>query len=184
MYRSCLRRAVGRQAAHRGFPRKNKSQYISTATPIPSLPTDDTRLPAPSSTTVAPLKARQFCQLQSGPHHPTIQDLPQDLRSTPVRTPLRVVNWQTALQEHPNKEWVQALLLGLTDGFRIGLSPDPRCRSYLQNSPSALTQPAVVQAFLESQTQQGYMIGPLPKDQCAHVITSSLAVVPKKTPGK
>ena len=154
MYQSRLRRVAGRQAAHRGFPRKNKSQYISTATPIPSLPTDDTRLPAPSSTAVAPLMARQFCQLQSGPHHPAIQDLPQDLRSTPVCTPLRVVNWQTALQEHPNKEWVQALLLGLTDGFRIGLSPDPHCHSYLQNSPSALTHPAVVQAFLESQTQQ------------------------------
>ena len=28
------------------------------------------------------------------------------------------------------------------------------------------------------------MIGPLPKDECSQVITSSLAVIPKKTPGK
>ena len=42
----------------------------------------------------------------------------------------------------------------------------------------------MVDSFLSAQLEQGYLLGPFPPQDCPAVITSSLAVIPKKTFGK
>ena len=62
--------------------------------------------------------------------------------------------------------------------------PSTACRSSSQNSPSAREHEDVVDAFIAQQLAAGFMTGPFLPADCSGVITSNLAVVPKKTPGK
>ena len=82
--------------------------------------------------------------------------------NAPVSTPLSISAWQQALAFHPNREWVQHLVVGLQDGFRIGLLPNPVCHSALGISPSALTNQEALAKFIGTRISVGYMVGPLP----------------------
>ena len=106
------------------------------------------------------------------------------LVSAPVRTPLQPEAWRQALAPHPDRPWVSALLSGLSDGFRTGLQQHPQCRSRHSNSLSARAHPEVVRDFLHNQVRSGYMVGPLDPTLCGNIVTSSIAVIPKKNPGK
>ena len=99
-----------------------------------------------------PLLARQFSQLQvpGSCHNPGLLT-PGMVAIAPVSTPLSISTWQQALALHPNWEWVQHLMAGLQDGFRIGLLPNPVCHSALGNSPSALTNQEAVAKFIGTQ---------------------------------
>ena len=102
----------------------------------------------------------------------------------PLHTPLKQGRWQAALRDHPDKAWVRSLLKGLQEGFRIGLKPGTICSSSGRNSPSAHLHANVIRGYLQQQTQAGYMLGPYNPETCSGVVTSSLGVVPKSTPGK
>ena len=134
---------------------------------------------------VAPLLARQFCQLQAlgQEHGQNQQGIPHVILETPVTTPLVVSAWEAALSTHPDRRWVESLLRGMREGFRIGLS-NPRCQSSRGNAPSADANAQVVSAFIDTQIRAGYMIGPLQPQDCSGVTVSQMAVIPKKTPGK
>ena len=58
----------------------------------------------------------------------------------------------------------------------------------MSSTPAAAAAAAhanIVQHFLDNQVQQGYIIGLLPPPtSCTNIITSSLAVIPKKAPNK
>ena len=142
-------------------------------------------MPVSASTLMAPIMARQFCKLQGPPFHLTPSTgVPQCLASRPVATPLRPEAWRQALAKHPNPAWVAALVQGIQQGFRIGLQEHPQCRPRLTNTPSARDHSEVVDQFVQAQVSQGYMAGPFPAQDCANIITSGIAVIPKKTPGK
>ena len=146
-----------------------------------------------ASTLTAPILARQFCKLQSPPIHPTPSTgIPQCLTSRPVAPPLQLEEWRwvgmlgkgLALTKHPNPAWAAALVQGIQQGFRIGLQEHPQCRPHLTNTPSAREHSELVDQFVRAQVSQGYMAGPFPVQDCANIITSSIAVISKKTPGK
>ena len=138
-----------------------------------------------SYSTVVPLLARQFCRLQDlGAGHTTAGPVPSTISQLPTATPLVPDAWERALRAHPNQSWVTHLITGIRQGFRIGLQKHPRCRSSPHNAPSAEQQGSVVSDFIATQVKAGCMIGPLPPAQCPGVITSSLAVIPKKSPGR
>ena len=40
--------------------------------------------------------------------------------ATAIVTPLREAEWEAVLLEHPDREWVQYLLAGIRDVFRVG----------------------------------------------------------------
>ena len=75
----------------------------------------------------------------------------------------------------------QFLLEGFSHGFRVGYSGIPECKIY-PNHKSALENPEVIDAYLESEIREGRMVGPLsnPPDKFH---CSPLALVPKKKPG-
>ena len=128
---------------------------------------------------------RQFCQLQSSCAQSSPQgSLPPSVLGRGISTPLRAEAWERALADHPHKEWVSALLRGMRQGFRIGLRSSARCRSSAVSRPSARAHSQVVDEFLQQQVTAGFMIGPLEPQECSGVVTSSVGVVPKSTPGK
>ena len=135
---------------------------------------------------VAPLLNWQFCQIQQlgGEHQgapPTVSPM---MLAAPIFTSLVADAWAPTLQSHPTREWVECLITGMKEGFRIGLVREPNCQSSPGNTPSTTERADVISNFLSSQGRAGYMLGPLPPEDCAGVITSCMAVIPKKTPGK
>ena len=80
--------------------------------------------------------------------------------------------------------WARTILPGIEEGFHIALQPNPQCRSSAGNAPSAQAQSQAVDAYIASQVAQEYLAGPFTPDECSRIATSSLAVIPKKTPGK
>ena len=142
-------------------------------------------MPTATSVLMAPILAQQFVKLQAPPFHkPLIEGVPQAMREKPIVTPLRAEAWQKALAAHPNQEWVTTLVEGMRSGFRAGMQESPKCRASTTNTPSGRDHAGIVDEYIQAQVSKGYMAGPFPKAKCAGVITSSLAVIPKKTPGK
>ena len=134
---------------------------------------------------MARVLARQFCQLQSSHAESSPQgSLPPSVLGRGISTPLRVEAWEQALADHPHKEWVLALLRGMRQGFRIGLRSSAQCRSSVSSHPSARVHSQVVGEFLQQQVAAGFMMGPFEPQECSGVVTSSVGVVPKSTPGK
>ena len=142
-------------------------------------------MPMSTSTVMAPVLARQFCKLQAPPFHTVpCTGIPPGLMARSIASPLKADAWGKALAGHPHPEWVAALLTGMRQGFRIGMQETPACRASSHNTPSAQEHRVVVDQYIRAQLEKGYMAGPFSHSECAQVITSSVAVVPKKTAGK
>ena len=112
---------------------------------------------------MAPILARQFVKLQAPPFHRVLgAGIPQGLQEKPVATPLQAEAWQKALATHADQEWVAALVEGMRQGFRIGLQELPQCRAATTCTPSAREHAAVVDQYIQTQADKGYMAGPFP----------------------
>ena len=110
-------------------------------------------------------------------------DLPQELQE--VVTPLRVEAWSHVLRQHPDREFVDYILRGIRQGFRIGFDRTAvRCRSAKRNMLSAEQNPEVVESYLQKEREAGRVIGPLPRP-IAGLHVSRFGVIPKPhQPGK
>ena len=110
-------------------------------------------------------------------------DLPQELQE--VVTPLRVEAWSHVLRQHPDREFVDYILRGIRQGFRIGFDRAAvRCRSAKRNMLSAEQNPEVVESYLQKEREAGRVIGPLPRP-IAGLHVSRFGVIPKPhQPGK
>ena len=69
-------------------------------------------------------------------------------------------------------------------GLPYGLIQTPRCQSSQCNILSATDKAEVVSNFLTLQCGEGRMLGPLPPEDSTGVITSRMAVIPKKVAGR
>ena len=142
-------------------------------------------MPSSTSQVMAPILARQFCTLQAPPFpHLPEQGLPAILQERAIITPLVSAAWRQALQHHPDQKFVCSLLAGLEHGFRIGLHEAVSAGHPASNSPSAVEHSTIVDNYIREQLEKGYMMGPFPPNVCSKIVSSSLAVIPKKTPGK
>ena len=74
-------------------------------------------------------------------------------------TPLRVAEWQRNLSAHPNQPWVQHLITGLQEGFRVGYQGERQFR-LSPNLPSAMQWPDI-RAYLTTECHLGRIVGPL-----------------------
>ena len=82
----------------------------------------------------------------------------------PVCSPLRdhILAWQAGLSAHPDARFVEYVLSGIQDGFRVGFDYTSSVRSARQNILSAVNHPTVVTDYVESERAKGRIIGPLP----------------------
>ena len=103
-----------------------------------------------------------------------------------IRTPLNVFEWEKCLRTHPDKEFSEYIIQGLTQGFRIGFCyHNHTCQSARSNMQSAGTNPAVVRDYLRNEVQSGTLIGLLKKEAVPGVHINRFGVIPKsQQPGK
>ena len=102
-----------------------------------------------------------------------------------INTPLKLEEWGTALQDHPDQRLARFLLEGIQHGFRVGCSPHQLLESARRNMPSALANPSPVSEYLKTELQAGRVLGPFEPGEIPEVHVSRFGVIPKKhQPGK
>ena len=104
-----------------------------------------------------------------------------------IATPLRWEAWAAGLRNHPDKEFVQFLVNGIREGFRIGYNYSGHsCKSSSRNMVSARQHPEPIQRYLATEMAKGRIIGPVaPIVQGGRIQISRFGVIPKPhQPGK
>ena len=93
-----------------------------------------------------------------------------------VATPVDRVQWRALLCTHPDSRFVDYVLRGFEQGFRIGLSSSPHRRT-AQNFRSAATHASVVRGYFSGELEAGRIVGPVEPKWMEHV--SPCGVIPK-----
>ncbi|XP_060070454.1 uncharacterized protein LOC132550409 [Ylistrum balloti] len=75
-------------------------------------------------------------------------------------TPICVEALHSKLQGHPDQQFVNKLIHGLTHGFDTGLQHLPINSIVCKNLRSAISDPGSVSELLEKELNKGYLIGP------------------------
>ena len=102
-----------------------------------------------------------------------------------INTPLVVREWQSQLSHHPDREYVQYIIDGISSGFRIGFDyTHHTCRSAQRNTLSATQHPEEVEVRLRSECELGRVIGPIEAGPVP-VQVNRFGIIPKPhQPGK
>ena len=94
-------------------------------------------------------------------------------------TPLRPLAFARCLVSHPDRQFADFIIRGLSAGFRIGYTNPGRLRSRSRNHPSCMANPIVVDQHIARELAAGRLVGPLPNRLQEQVHTSPLGLVPK-----
>jgi hypothetical protein len=75
-----------------------------------------------------------------------------------VFTLLNLPQWEAMLDKHPDRSYVDFILGGIKNGFRIGYRPPPEgpSLSVRKNMRSADDNPQVVRDYLEAELRRGW----------------------------
>ena len=99
---------------------------------------------------------------------------------TSITTPLNIAALARELENHPDKEFAQYLLQGISQGFRIGLNYPKECQSAKSNMKSAKENPVVIDEYLVKECSLGCILCPLNPSILSGVHISHFGVIPKK----
>ena len=100
-------------------------------------------------------------------------------------SPLRVPAWAIALCGHPDPEFVEAIVRGLRDGFRIGFDRASPLVSAVRNMPSAAEHDDAVSEYVDTELRKRHFLGPYSTEEFAGGHINRIGVIPKgHTPGK
>ena len=110
-------------------------------------------------------------------------------RLSGVSTPLNLPGWELMLENHPDKQYVDFILNGIRDGFRLGFQRESDKDLVIslarKNMKSADENPQVVRDYLEAELRRGTMLGPLSREEVPEVHLNRFGVIPKSSqPGK
>lgn len=96
-----------------------------------------------------------------------------------VVTPLKRLAWVKELHSHPDREFIDFILRGLENGFRIGFSYSKHvCVGAKRNMLSASQHPEPIVAYISKERRAGRIIGPFPVGM-EGVQVSRFGVIPK-----
>lgn len=103
-----------------------------------------------------------------------------------IKTPLVASAWAKALEQHPDRDFVEFVLNGIVQGFCIGFDYHThKCRPAKQNMISAKKNPLIVEEYLFKEREAGRVVGPLPRESISSAQISPFGVIPKPhQPGK
>ena len=93
-----------------------------------------------------------------------------------------IQNWQFHLRDHPDAQYQQYLLKGLTEGFRVGFDWSQQLSSAKQNMPSVTKEPQVVQDYIKKECAAGSFIGPFSSPTLSNgqnIQVSRIGIIPK-----
>ena len=101
-------------------------------------------------------------------------------------SPLRLDQFQTELQHHPDRAAVAYVLSGLREGFRIGFeSSMVNLKSASSNMRSSFEHPFVIDSYLQTEVSSGRVAGPFSAPPFPSLHISRFGVIPKNNqPGK
>ena len=101
-------------------------------------------------------------------------------------TPLVQQAWRHALEQHPDRDFVQYLLTGMQCGFHVGARRSSVMSSSAQgNLPSVRQHPQLVAEHLATEREAGRLLGPLPSHLAELCQVSPIGLIPKPhQPGK
>lgn len=99
-------------------------------------------------------------------------------------TPLNLRVLASELSSHPNSVFVDHLLSGLSQGFRVGVLADPEVTYVAKNLLSAVSDPDTVARLVASEVSKGYIVGPFDSSPFSVFRTSPLGVATGKYSGK
>ena len=84
----------------------------------------------------------------------TLAEIPRELQR--VKTLLQVWEWERSLVAHPDKEFCNYLLRGITEGFRVGFHyTSCLCTRAKSNMQSAVSNPKVMEEYLAREWKKG-----------------------------
>ncbi|XP_071060142.1 uncharacterized protein [Pseudochaenichthys georgianus] len=135
---------------------KTNRQYVQGGPPEVSLPQAPAHFPAPESTWWKNLLK----------HHPS--------------TPINTTHLAAALSTHPNPVFVDYLLSGLSQGFRVGVLSPPSVTLVAKNMQSAAKEPTIVSQLIKKELNKGYLIGPFQSSPFPVFRTSPIGVATRK----
>ena len=90
--------------------------------------------------------------------------------------------WKEMLQSHPDVQFRDFVLAGISQGFRVGFDWSSPLSSASKNIPSASEHPQEVQEYIHKEVCKGNFIGPLPSSQLSNgqsLQINRIGVVPK-----
>ena len=84
------------------------------------------------------------------------------------------------LKGHPNRDLVHLLLIGITQGFKIGYNYRTATRKPAKwNLPGAISHPEVVDEYLQTEVSLKRVVGPFLLDALPAAHISRFGVIPK-----
>ena len=96
-------------------------------------------------------------------------------------SPIRVDRLRKEASAHPDLQFVDYVLTGIQEGFRVGFNPlSVSLRSARQNMPSASLQPSVIDDYLQTELAKGRVAGPFSAPPLPNLHISRFGVIPKK----
>lgn len=112
---------------------------------------------------------------------------PQSALSSPgqlkaVVSPLRLLSFKEELRNHPNSDWVTALLDGIETGVHLGYH-GPRSHRISKNLSSAHTHPEVIDKEIQKEVDMNRILGPFDTPPLPNLQCSGVGVVEKKNGG-
>ena len=102
-----------------------------------------------------------------------------------VLTPLKVQSWSAFLAEHPDKDFVQNIIRGITNGFRIGFDytsiANQSLHSAKRNMQSAREHAQVIDEYLQDECSKQRVAGPYSSAEVHGTHINRFGVIPKKS---
>ena len=79
-----------------------------------------------------------------------------------TNTPLNIRAWEAELRAHLDRKYIQFLLEGIQQGFRIGFDySNHSCSSVSSNMKSASVHPESIDKYIREEVEAGRIIGSL-----------------------
>ena len=101
-----------------------------------------------------------------------------------MATPLQWEVWQEAMASHPDRDFMEYIIAGLRESFRIGYDyQGHKCKGCEDNMKSAKEHPQVVDDYIMKECLAGRLLGPLDPQMFTEVQVSRFGVITKSEPG-
>ena len=102
-----------------------------------------------------------------------------------VFTPLHVDRWESLLAQHPDRYYMDYILTGIKEGFRVGFEDVAPLSSARRNMHSATENFQVVSEYLAAEMSRGVLLGLFDRSEVLEVHLNRFGVIPKSSqPGK
>ena len=102
-----------------------------------------------------------------------------------IVTPLGWVEWDEALNHHPDQQFRAYVVSGLRQGFRVGFDyAHSGCQRASSNMHSAREHAQVIREYLAVECSEERVVGPLKPPWSQSIQISRFGVIPKESTGK